>query len=144
MAAGDNKEMQQALDTAGQNNGAIFTFFRSKPGSTPEFNPSVAAAAESVALTPVKTGKDYLTNMKQLMMQSAVPYKIKDEFGTRVIGGRNFDRLDVTATIQGIDVKQIYYAAVHDGEAVIFIESYGAEADRADTSKVIDTVKLDW
>jgi len=145
-AAGKDQELKAALaaKNAGAD-GAIFSFFRSQPGTVSAFNPSVAAAAESLALAPgVKTGRDYFDQMKELMMQSAVVFDIQDGYGTRTIGGQSFDRMDLKITVNGITARQSYYAALYRNSAITIIQSYDTDKDKAETDKVIDSVKLDW
>lgn len=144
-AAGDNKELQAALQASPTDSGAIFSFFRSAPGSVKTFNPSVVAAAEDISTAPeVQSGKDYFEHVRQLLAQSTAGYKVKDGYGVRVIGGHNFDRMDVAMETPEVTVKQIYYGVRHGDDAVVIIQSFASDEDKAATDKVIDSIKLDW
>lgn len=138
-------EMLRAAEASKQTSHQIFTYFKHAPGSPVESNPSVLAMTENVAPLPgIKTGKDYFFNMRKVLEKANAPMTISDTYASRRIGGHDFDRMDVTVSVMDRTMTQYYYATRHGDDVFAFIQSFQNEEERAETDKVLDSVKIDW
>jgi len=145
VVAGGNDDMMTALDASTKRTFPLFMFFMHEIGAPVPLNPSIVGMAENMNFMPgVKNGEDYFYHAKKLMAQSNLHYEFADEYRQRTIGGVTFDVLDLTMSFNGASVKQTYYAARHGDYVVSFIESYGADEFKDTTSKIIDSIELDW
>ena len=134
-----------AVQSAMQRTASIFTFMEHPPGSPVPYMTGVMGMTEDVGMLPgIKRGSDYFFHARQLMEQSAVPTKVGDGYATRMIGGRQFDRMDVEMGDPDRMVKQRYFATRHGDVIFALIQSYRTNEDLAALDKVLDSIKLDW
>ena len=142
MVAGDNVKMKAALKAAEINSASLLTVFKDKPGTnTTSFNPSIMLVAENLKNAPgVTSGDTYLTHSRKLMMSGEMKYDhIDEEFEKKILNGWEFYKMNVAATYNGTEVKQIYLATVKDGFAIGLIYSFADEAQKAELEKWINT-----
>jgi len=121
----------------------IFGIFKYEPGAAVESNPSVIAMAENLSLSPgVKTGKDYFFHFRKVAVTGNSQYEFKEE-SSFTIGGKEFDRLDLTLTLNGQSAEQSYYAARFGEHIILFIQSYKSEQERFETDAIVNSIKFD-
>lgn len=145
LASSGNDDLKRVVDASAKRTYPLFSLFMYELGAPVPINPSVMGVAENIGLLAgVKTGEDYFYHAKKFMSQTGMNYKFTDEYGKRDISGIIFDAMDVTMTFNGVSIKQTYYATRHDDHIIAFIESYGVDEFRADTSQILDSIGLDW
>ncbi len=138
-----NDALAGKIEVAMPRSSQIFAMFKYEPGAAVESNPSVIAMAENVSLSPgLKTGKDYFFHFRKLAVTGNSQYEFKEE-STLTIGGKDFDRLDLTLTLNGQSTDQSYYAARFGDEVILFIQSYKSEQERAETDAIIRSIGID-
>jgi hypothetical protein len=117
--AGTSKEQ---LEVALKSTYTLLTVFR-HPVGTPGItsNPVVLVMAEKVSHAPgIKTGKDYLLNVRELMRRTGAQV-LPDEPKEFTFAGRQFFRDDYGVEINRAKVSQAYFAQVMKGYALVFI-----------------------
>jgi hypothetical protein len=145
LAAVGNDKLK-AIAQASQGNALnIFAFFAHPPGAPVPTNPSVLGVAEDVSAAPgVTNGKDYFFHVRAMMAQSTMAPTFEDGYKTRTIGGQAFDEMDGHMDLNGISVKQSYFAAKHGNNVVSIVQSWVSDDEHKATNTVIDSIKLDW
>lgn len=138
-----NKDMAKTLKASEVNSAMLLSIFRHKPDSvTGEFNHSMTVLAENISKVPgIKTAVDYLENTKKLIVQSRMPYKTSDIHRQKV-GGRDFDVMTVTMTMQGIDIEQLYYTTVIGDFALGMIISYTNSQQEEELKKIVNGISF--
>jgi hypothetical protein len=140
-----NDQMKALAEPAKKSISNIFAFFKSPPGAPVEFNPAVMAVAENVSLAPgIRTGRDYFFHAKRTLEQSAINTEIVNDSTMRKIGGQEFDQMDIWMTMNGVTLEQSLYAARHGDDIILITQLYHNDAEREETSAIIDSIKLDW
>ncbi|MEC0242189.1 hypothetical protein P4H66_20500 [Paenibacillus dokdonensis] len=140
IANGDD-DKQAALDEAEQK---ILNFFLTSkyPMNEQDINPSVISNAEKVSPLQVRNGKQYLEASQAMLKTTELPYEF-DEIKTVNLGGKDFHMMTATLKGNGITLNQRYYSTLTDGYAVNFISTYFDDASKAETDKVIQSVKFE-
>jgi hypothetical protein len=88
MIAGQDKNLEAALDASELNNINLLVVYKYPPGTPVTFNPSLACVAEKVGHLPgIKTGSDYLYHAKKLMERSQLKYDFAENIYSEKIGG---------------------------------------------------------
>ncbi len=145
IASSGNDDLKKVLDASLKRNHSIFMFSKYELGSPVPLNPNIIGIAENVSILPgVKTGEDYFFHVKKMMGQTGLNIEFADGYKQRDIGGVTFDSMDLTMTMNGVTIKETYYAARHDDFMIAIIDIYGADEFKDATSKIIDSIKLDW
>jgi hypothetical protein len=67
--AGNNKQLEKALDASLLNTLNLLTVFQYPAGSGAKFNPNFACVAEKISHFPSMTSMDYVIGTKKLMQQ---------------------------------------------------------------------------
>lgn len=145
IVAGDDENLQAVMETAEENSVNLFGFFEHPVGAPVPINPNVLGVAENVKFMPgITKGSDYLFHAKSLMAQGALDYKFDDKIGVKNIDGIEFDVMDSILTMNGMQIRQRYYAAIYKRYAVCFVTTYTNDENLKQVSDVIDSIKLDW
>jgi len=141
--AENNEELAEKLDLAAQR--TLYLLLASKYPMTYEGpNPNIICIAENLGLlgsASVKTGKDYIDITKTGLEQTGVPYTFSD-VTTVKLGGKDFDTIEATLDAGEIILTQKYYAAVIDGYALVFINSYTNEDEVAEINAYMDSISF--
>lgn len=141
MAAEGNRELEETVHLALKQQAPLFGIFRYAPGETAEQNPNIIANAERVPTsTGVLTGADYFDESRALMAQASANFEIAEPYGTRMIGGVAFYRMDVDFSINETSAEQAYYAA-RRGEYIVLLI---ASPRGPETNAVLDGLTFDW
>lgn len=141
MMAGDNKQMKAIIDQSLKSTTPIFAFFESEPGAPVRTNPSVISVAENVSVMPgVKSGCDYLFHAQKLIEASPMNLKFAGGCQTTQVGAAKLGYLDASTNINGIQVKQRYYACVKGEHALSFIQTYFDEPSKAKVDGVVNSL----
>lgn len=111
-----------SADVAVKNTYQLLTVFQ-HPLGTPgiAFNPAILVLAESVGHAPgIVNGKDYLLNVRALMLKAGSQVLLKEPTEYRFAGSQ-FSRDDYAVEANGVHVIEAYFANVANGYAVVFI-----------------------
>jgi hypothetical protein len=113
---------RSSAEVAVKNTHHLLTVFRhplGTPGIT--FNPALLVIAEKVAHAPgITNGKDYLLNVRTLLLRAGSQALLKEPVEYRVAGSQFF-RDDYAAEVNGVHMVQAYFAKVANGYALAFI-----------------------
>ncbi|MES2820188.1 MAG: hypothetical protein V4812_14515 [Pseudomonadota bacterium] len=143
MMAGSDENMQAMMDASMKSTLPLFNFFEAPPGAAVKTNANIGAAAENVeALPGIKTGCDYLYQMKQLMAQSPLKIDFSQECQSIRINGNPFGMHSATMSVGNNEVKQRYYACIKDRHALVLVHSYTEDKGDETLNQVMETLKL--
>jgi len=101
----------------------LLTVFR-QPLGTPglDFNPAILVIAEKVDYAPgITSGKDYLLNIRALMMKAGAHHVLLNEPMEYQVAGSQFYRDSYAVEINGVQRAEAYFAKVVNGYALVFI-----------------------
>jgi hypothetical protein len=121
----------------------LLTVFR-QPVGTPgiAINPAVLVIAEKVTHAPgIKSGKDYLLNVRELLRKSETQFLLKEPAECQ-FGGWQFFRDDYGAGTNGVPAVQSYFASIANGYAVVFIFMGEDQKSVDEMSKSMETFAL--
>lgn len=100
----------------------LLTVFRhavGTPGIT--FNPGILVIAEKVDHAPgVTNGKDYLLNLRAILLKAGVQVLLKEPVEYHFAGSQFF-RDNYSMEANGVNVTQAYFARIANGYALVFI-----------------------
>ena len=144
VGAPEDKTMRAAAAASGKRTTPLFAAFKYPPGEPVEFNPSLMGALEDVSMVPgVKSGRDYFFHARRMLEQSPIPYTFADEYGAQEIGGRTFDRMDLSVNVSNLVVHQSYYAARSRDKVILIIASYSNEEQQRELAELLEMIELD-
>ena len=132
-----------SADVAVKNTYQLLTVFR-HPLGTPGivFNPGILVMAERVAYAPgIINGKDYLLNVRALMLKAGSQVLLKEPMEYRFAGSQFFrDNYGVEAN--GVHIIQAYFANVANGYALVFIFTGEDQKSVDEMTKSMETFQL--
>jgi len=144
MIAGDREDMRAMVEASLEASVPLFGFFEVPPGTPDKLNPNVMSVAENLAAFPgLKSGCDYLAQVRKLLEQSQMPYQLGQECSTQRFAGVSLDMIEGTLEVGGTTVSQRYYATLHDQHALAFVQTYFSEEGRLKTQRVLDSLVLE-
>jgi hypothetical protein len=141
--AENNEKLAEQLDLSKEKTLNLMFAFK-YPFTHQGFNPNVLCMAENLGLlgsVTVKSGKDYLAMTKTGMEQTGMPYTF-GEVTTEKLGDKDFDTMEATIDAGEIKLTQKYYAAIFDGYALVFINTFSSEEEASETKGLLDTVSF--
>ena len=141
--AENNEKLGEQIDLSKEKTLNLMFAFR-YPLTHQGVNPSVLCMAENLGLlgsVTVKSGKDYLAMTKTGMEQTGMPYTF-GEVTTEKLGDKDFDTMEATIDAGEIKLTQKYYAAIFDGYALVFINTFSSEEEASETKGLLDTVSF--
>ncbi len=138
-------DLRAMIEASEKNSYNLFAILQYESGAPVDENPNVMGMAENISAAPgVKRGKDYFFHAKKIMAQGNPTFVFEEGYKTRMIGGVEFDQMDLTMEIVGISAKQSYYAAKYENFIVTVVQTYMSDEGKEATSGIIDTIELDW
>ncbi len=141
--AENNEKLAEQLDLSKEKTLNLMFAFK-YPFTHQGVNPNVLCMAENLGLlgsVTVKSGKDYLAMTKTGMEQTGMPYTF-GEVTTEKLGDKDFDTMEATIDAGEIKLTQKYYAAIFDGYALVFINTFSSEEEASETKGLLDTVSF--
>jgi len=143
MAAGDDKNLDAALSAATKTTLPLFGFFKVPPGTPNTLNPNVIGAAEYVAAFPgIKTGCDYLENVKKVMGMTQMQITFDDKCMTESVSGSQFGYYNASMEVGGQTVKQRYWACRQNAHAIFAVQTFFSEEGDALTRDVVESMQV--
>lgn len=123
------QEMQQLMELQSI---PLLTSYRTAPGSSEDFNPSIQVVAENLKWLPdVKTGEHYLLQAIEIFRASGMPYEDLDVPVTfAIVGDRNFATIKLRIDQDGYKITQEWYSIVQGGFALNFGFTYDSADDQ--------------
>lgn len=144
MLAGDDGNFKALLDASDVTSAMLLTVFKHPLGAPVVFNPGFVFVAEKVVNYPgIKTGADYLAQMRLLMGQSQVQYVFDEGVTSEMIGGMEFTAQTGSITIGQLKVTQKFYVSITKGYALSFILSYQKPEEKAELEAFSKTIVFD-
>lgn len=121
----------------------LLTVFRHQlgtPGIT--FNPAVLILAENVSHAPgVKNGKDFLLNVRTILVKAGTQYTLKEP-QEHYFAGSQFFRDNSTATMNGVPIVQSHFCKIVNGYALAFIFVGPDQATVDEMAKTMETYEM--
>ncbi|NMH88690.1 hypothetical protein [Flavivirga algicola] len=143
LVSGDNESLKKTLDASMVNIAKLLSVFRSQPGTTIDFNPSILINAENLRSFPnVDTPKKYIIQAKELIRQSGMDIEYIEEKDKVRIGSQDFVFMSVKNSYNGFDIHQDYFVTLKNGFAVSFIMSYTNQEDKEALYTMFDELKI--
>ncbi len=139
--AENNEDLAKQIDLSKEKTLSLVFSFK-YPLTHQGVNPNVLCMAENLGLlgsVTVKSGKDYLAMTKTGMEQTGMPYTFA-EVTTEKLGNKDFDVMEATVDAGTIKLTQKYYAAIFDGYALVFINTFSNEDEALETKGLMDTI----
>lgn len=122
----------------------IFLISQYEVGTPVQFNPSIVSVSENIALAPgIKSGKDYLYHVEQLLLGSAANYSIVEHYKPTIISSYSFDAFKAKTTINGTSFYQDYYATKAGKSVLSFIITYSNQEEFTAFDKVLKNIKIE-
>ncbi|HEX7330411.1 MAG TPA: hypothetical protein VF290_02870, partial [Pyrinomonadaceae bacterium] len=118
----------------------LLTVFR-HPVGTPgvAFNPAILVIAERVDHAPgIKSGKDYLLNLRTVLLKTGAQALLKEPVEYRV-GGSEFFRDSFALENNGVHAVQTFFSKIANGYALVFIFIGEDEKSVDEMSKAMET-----
>lgn len=144
MVIGDDANLKAAVKVSEINTTNLLVVNQYERGSAVEYNPGIVIVAENIKDYPgIKTGSDYLFQVRKLLDQSQVKYDYIDKVSSReVISGIDFYKMNAGIVYMGIEIKQIYYSTVLKGFSFNVIISFINDEQKADLITAINSIKF--
>jgi hypothetical protein len=141
MIAGQDKNLEAALDASELNNVNLLVVYKYPPGTPVPYNPSLACVAEKVGHLPgIKTGSDYLYHVKKLMERSQLKYDFAENIYSEKIGGVSFDVQDTEVNVGAFRIQQKYYAAIMKGYALGIVLSSTTKEEQEALKQILTAI----
>lgn len=140
--AGDSQDMKKLLRQAEGQTINLFTLGKlPQPGSAGGAV-SIVGAAEPVPAWLVKTGEEYLGQVRRLLERTAVKPEFEGPVTKENIGGVEFATMHLRMNYFGTYVTQKLSATIRKGHAVILTRAYVDEQGAQAVAEVIKTIKF--
>jgi hypothetical protein len=143
MMAGDDENLKVIIKASEVNTANLLAVSQFPKGAAVEYNPSIMIVAENVKNAPgIITGSDYLFHARRLIMQSQFKYDFVDEqFEKEIISGIDFYLMNTGVKYLGLDIKQVYYAAIIKGFSFNIIITFNNDNQKDEILKSIKSLK---
>ncbi|MDO9255965.1 MAG: hypothetical protein Q7U54_10670 [Bacteroidales bacterium] len=144
MVVGDDANLKAAVKVSEINTANLLVVNQYERGSAVDYNPGLVIVAENIKEYPgIKTGSDYLFQVRKLLNQSQVKYDYIDtETSRESISGIDFYKMNAGIEYMGIGIKQIYYSTVLKGFSLNVIISFINDEQKAGLITAIDSIKF--
>jgi hypothetical protein len=145
LIAGDNDNMKAAIKASEINVANLLAVIKYELGApTTAYNPGIAIVAENLKNFPgIKTGSDYLLNIRKLLYQSQLVYESMDEnFAQETIGGVDFYVMNAVVNFSGNYIYQRHYATIINNFAFIIGLSYADNEQETELMTVLNSLKF--
>jgi hypothetical protein len=144
LIAGDNETMKTFLKASEINSAFLLSANQYEVGAPVDFNPSIAIVAENIKNSPgIKSGNDYLFQVRKLLRQSQVKYDYTDSvFSKETINKMDFYKMNAELTNMGLNIKQIYYSSILKGFSLGIIISFNNDQQKTELLKSVASLKF--
>lgn len=140
--AGENESIKRQMKASLVNTAYLLTIFKHEVGSPVEHNPSFLSIAENVKNFPgIKTGEDYLTNVKNTMNRTELDYDFNN-IEQAQIGNSKFYVLKSSLNHLRRTINQEFFARIEKGFSLSFIITYANDEEKEELYKIIDSIEI--
>lgn len=144
MVAGQDKNLEAAMDAGELNTVNLLMVYRYPPGTPVSYNPSLICVAEKVSHLPgIKKGSDYLYQVKRLMKTTQLKYKFAENIYSQKIGEVSFDVQDTEITVGTFRIQQKYYAAIMKGYALGIVLSSSTKEEQESLQQILSAIHFE-
>lgn len=111
---------------------------------TPGLRPraGVQITAEPNRHDALKTGADYLTQLKQMTMRIKLPMEIVEDIKPVTISGVDFYVIQLKVLEHGMELGQRVYATIRKGYALIYLTTYSNEDEQKVSDRIVNSIRL--
>lgn len=110
------------------------------PGQRPRAGVQITAEPDRHGF--LKTGADYLTQLKQMTMQIKLPMEIVEDIKPVTINGVDFYVIQLKVLERGLELGQRVYATIRKGYALIYLTTYSNEDERKASDRIVGSIRL--
>lgn len=143
MAAGNDENLDAMLSAATKTTLPLFGFFKVPPGTPNTLNPNVIGAAEFIGAFPgIKTGCDYLENVKQVMNMTKMKITFNGTCEVENVSGTEFGYYDASLTVGEQVVNQRYWACRQNEHAIFAVQTFFDEESNAVTREIVQGMQV--
>lgn len=144
LVVGDDTNLRAAIKASEINTANLLVVYQYERGSAVDYNPGIVIVAENIQDYPgIKTGSDYLFQVRKLLDQSQVKYDYIDKETSReVINRIDFYKMNAGIIMMGTDIKQVYYSTVMRGFSLNIIISFINDEQKNDLLALINSIKF--
>ena len=122
LLAGNDQAKRSMMETASKRTFQLLTVFEYPLGTPEKSNRSIQVAAENVSFAPgIKTGEDYILNLRKLLANSQVQSQFQGEPLEQKLDGVPFYHQTIVLMFGEIPVYETYYCTIVKGYALSFI-----------------------
>ena len=141
---GEDKNLSATIEASEENTINFFMVYEKPPGTPVLFNPSLGCFAEKVSHLPgIKSGSDYLLNIKRIFEMSQLKLKFPEDIESKMIDGVGFDILTAEMDMGQITVKQKYYTTIMKGYSLGLILTYINNEQYSMIKESIDSISFE-
>lgn len=141
MIAGDNENMQAALQAGESRTVNLFAVFKHPRGSPVLCNSNICGVAENISHAPgIRTGGDYLFHVRRLLEAGQMKFSFPREVYAETVAGVEFHVMTTELDVPPMKVKQEYFATVRAEYVLLLILSFSSDEERAELRNILDTL----
>lgn len=139
----DDEELKKSIEASSITTAYLLTIFKYEVGTAVASNPAFIAVAENVKSFPeIKSGEEYLLQVKELLAQSQLSYSFDKEIYEKKIGNLKFSVLEAEMDVYGSKIVQEYISVITDGFCLSYILTYTDDNEKKELYRIIDNIKL--
>ena len=145
LAAGNDEKLKKSIKASMVTTASLLAAYKYKEGVAENYNPNFVLLAESLKAYPkIKTGSDYLDNVRTVLSSSKnIKYKNIDFVNSLDnMSGATFYKLNAVMVYEGIEINQYYFVTVKNDFALVFIASYIDDAQKAELEKIRKSINF--
>ncbi|MFZ4465299.1 MAG: hypothetical protein ACOYN5_15745 [Bacteroidales bacterium] len=144
LVAGDDKNLKAVIKASEVNSANLLAIFKYEVGAAVDYNPSIMLISENLKNSPgIKTGSDYLFQVRKMLKQSQVQYDYFDEnFKKKTINGQDLFLMNASLEYMGLQIKQVYYSTIINGFSLGIIISFVSKEQKKEIGKVINSMQF--
>jgi hypothetical protein len=139
----EDEEIKTKIKASLVNSANLLTLFKYEIGAQVPFNPSLALIAENTNNFPgLKSGVDYLNNVKELLEQTQMEYSFDKDLEEKKLGDSIFFIMHLNLNYMGRTISQDYVTTVLNGFALTMVVSYSTEEEKAEIYQIINNIEI--
>lgn len=140
---GASERKKRMVEASRQRGGFLVNAAKYSPGSVrPEFNALLMCMAERVPTAIIKSGADYVAQMRHVLEGSTAKMEVTGRPRTAKVGGVVFTVVDLKVTAGSIVAAQRHYVTVRKGYALVIAYNYYDDEDLKTFDELLASVKF--
>ena len=143
VAAGDDKNLNAALNAVDLQNLNLLTAYEQAPGAPVSTNPSFIILAENIKHVPgITKGSDYHFHSKKMMESSQMDVLFPKDVYEETINGKTFEVMDIEINMGSVKNIQKQYARIIDRYALLIVITYQDDDGLNKLEQILKTIKI--